>query len=160
MPALEPGRPAPNIRSGAFELDRERTKRPIVLAFFKISCPTCQYALPFLERLHKAYGNNGPEIVGVSQNSESDTQAFKKQYGISFPVVLDDKQSYAASNAYGLINVPTIFYVSSDGKIEQTSVGWIKSEFEDLNRKMAGAARTKPAEVFKPGEAVAEFKAG
>jgi len=160
MPALEPGASAPNIKSGQFDLERERAKRPVILAFFKVSCPTCQYALPFLERLHQAYGSSGPEIVGVSQNSESDTNAFTKQYRISFPMVLDDKHSYPASNAYGLTNVPSIFYVSPEGKVEHTSVGWVKSEFEELNRKMAQVAKTKPAEVFKPGESVADFKAG
>src|SRR5260370_24482209 len=29
---------------------------PVVAAFFKISCPVCQFTFPFLERLYKRYG--------------------------------------------------------------------------------------------------------
>src|SRR5258708_8115025 len=32
---------------------------PVVAAFFKISCPVCQFTFPFLERLYKRYGGNG-----------------------------------------------------------------------------------------------------
>jgi peroxiredoxin len=131
-----------------------------VLAFFKVSCPTCQYALPFLERLHKAYGQNGVTLVGVSQNDAGDTAAFNKEFGISFPVLLDDTRSYPASNAYGLTNVPSIFWVAQDGQIEVSSVGWVKTDFEEINHRMADAGKSTPAVVFKPGEDVRDFRAG
>ena len=106
-----------------------------MLAFFKVSCPTCQYALPFLERLHKAYGHNGVTLVGVSQNDAGDTAAFNKEFGITFPMLLDDTRSYPASNAYGLTNVPSIFWMAQDGEIEVSSVGWVKTDFEEINRR-------------------------
>ena len=78
-----------------------------MLAFFKVSCPVCQYAFPFLERLHKAYGKKGVALVGVSQNDPKETAAFIKEFGVTFPVLLDPHESYPVSNAYGLTNVPT-----------------------------------------------------
>ena len=112
-----------------------------MLAFFKVSCPTCQYAFPFLERLHKAYGENGVSLFGISQNNAKDTAAFNKEFGITFPTLLDDTDSYPVSNAYGLTNVPTIFWIAQDGEIEVSSVGWVKADFEEIGRKMADVAQ-------------------
>jgi len=40
-------------------------KGPVVAAFFKISCPVCQYAFPFLERIFRAYAKGPVTLVGV-----------------------------------------------------------------------------------------------
>ena len=165
MAALTAGAKAPEfdlktLYGKRFSLSDELAHRPVVLVFFKVSCPTCQYALPFFERLHKAYGHTGVTVVGVSQNDAKDTAAFNKEFGVTFPVLLDDPRSYAASNAYGLTNVPTIFWIAQDGKIEVSSVGWLKADFEEINRKMATAGKIAPAVMFKPGEEVRDFRAG
>jgi peroxiredoxin len=143
-----------------FSLSEELSRGPVVLAFFKASCPTCQYAFPFLERLHKAYGDKKVRLIGVSQNDAKDTAAFVKEFGITFPVLLDDMGSYPASNAYGLTNVPSIFWVAEDGEIEVSSVGWVKADFEEMNRRMAEAGKMVPAVVFRAGEDVRDFRAG
>ena len=143
-----------------FSLSEEQSRGPVVLAFFKVSCPTCQYALPFFERLHRVYGQKTVKLVGVSQNDAKDTAEFKKQFGITFPVVLDDTKRYPASNAYGLTNVPSIFWVAEDGEIEVSSVGWVKADFDEINRKMAASDKVSPAVVFQPGEDVRDFRAG
>ncbi len=165
MAALATGTKAPDVElktldGKPFSLTDNLGQGPVVLAFFKVSCPTCQYALPFLERLHKAYGHNGVTLVGVSQNDAGDTAAFNKEFGITFPVLLDDTRSYPASNAYGLTNVPSIFWVAQDGEIEVSSVGWLKKDFEEINRRMAEAGKITPAVAFKPGEDVRDFRAG
>lgn len=165
MAALSTGTMAPEfdlktLDGKDFSLSRETARGPVVLAFFKVSCPTCQYAFPFLERLHKAYGKNGITLVGVSQNNAKDTAAFVKEFGITFPILLDDTHSYPVSNAYRLTNVPTVFWIAQDGEIEVSSVGWIKSDFEQINRKMAEAGKTAPVVVFKAGEEVRDFRAG
>lgn len=143
-----------------FSLNDELARGPVVLAFFKASCPTCQYAFPFFERLHKAYGAQGVRIVGVSQNDAKETAAFIKEFGVTFPVLLDDTRSYPASNAYGLTNVPTIFWIAQEGEIEVSSVGWLKADFEEINRRIAEAGKSAPAALFKPGEDVRDFRAG
>ncbi|HEX4784587.1 MAG TPA: TlpA disulfide reductase family protein [Candidatus Sulfotelmatobacter sp.] len=165
MAALATGVKAPGfelrtLQGTPFSLDDERARGPVVLAFFKVSCPTCQYAFPFLERLYKAYGSKGARLVGISQNDARETAAFIKEFAITFPVLLDDPRSYAASNAYGLTNVPSIFWIEPDGEIEVSSVGWIKADFEEINRRMAQAGEGVRAPVFKPGEDVRDFRAG
>jgi peroxiredoxin len=134
---------------------------PAVLAFFKISCPVCQYAFPYIERMWQVHKPEPVTFLGVSQDSLSDTQSFIKQYRLTFPVVLDESPRYVASNEYKLTNVPTIYLVDRDGEIRVSSVGWARKDMEELNLKLS---MMDPAQqqfpIFKPGEEVAEFKAG
>jgi len=165
MPALTAGTKAPEFElktldGKTFSLADSLSRGSVVLAFFKVSCPTCQYALPFLDRLYKAYDGNGVTLVGISQNDAKETAAFNKEFGITFPVLLDGTRNYPVSNAYSLTNVPTIFWIDLDGEIEVSSVGWVKSDFDQINRRMADAGKAAPATVFKPGEDVRDFRAG
>jgi peroxiredoxin len=165
MTALATGTKAPDFTLNSldgkqFSLADALSRGPVVLAFFKVSCPTCQYAFPFFERLYQAYARKGVTLVGISQNEAKDTATFSKQFGVTFPILLDDTNSYPVSNAYGLTNVPTLFWIAPDGEIELTSVGWVKADFEQVNRKMADAGKTAPAAMFQPGEDVREVRAG
>ncbi len=165
MAALTPGATAPDftlktIDGKQFSLRDALARGPVVAAFFKVSCPICQYAFPFLERIYKAYGNKKVTIVGVSQNGKKDTAAFVKEYGMTFPVLLDDTDIYTVSNAYGLTNVPTVFWIAEDGEIEISSVGWVRKEIEEINHKAAEATGDGVKAMFRPGEEVADFRAG
>jgi peroxiredoxin len=151
---------------GSFSLQAALQQGPVLAAFFKVSCPTCQYTFPYLERIHKAYGDRKKTtdkkitIVGISQNDQRDTAAFLKEYGVTFRTLLDDPNGYAVSNAYGLTNVPSLFLIGQDGQIEISSVGWVKQEIEDINRKLAAAEQIALPAIFQPGEDVRDFRAG
>ena len=92
MPALVPGQSAPDfslpaMNGSQFSLHEALMQGPVVAVFFKISCPVCQLALPFLERIYRSQGREKVAIVGISQNEASDTALFVKRYGISFPIL-------------------------------------------------------------------------
>ena len=165
MAALEAGVSAPDfslngMNGEKISLAEARKKGPVIAAFFKISCPVCQYAFPFLERIFRAYAKSPVTLVGVSQNDKQQTAGFAREYGITFPMLLDDPRTYPASNAYGLTNVPTIFLISPGGQVELSSVGWSRRDLEELNTRIAQAAGVAPAQIFQPGEHVDEFKPG
>jgi peroxiredoxin len=165
MPALASGVHAPDIElsfadSSKFSLREALKKGPVVAAFFKVSCPVCQMAFPYVERLYQAYGKSGNlTLVGVSQDDARDTKEFNREFGITFPALIDGRD-YPVSNAYGLTNVPTVFLISPEGEIERSIVSWSKPDMEELNRKLAEMSGMKPAELFHEGERVAEFKPG
>jgi len=145
MPALNIGTSAPDFKlqtidGKPFSLRDSLERGPVVLAFFKISCPICQYAFPFLERIHEAYRDKNVAVIGVSQNGAKDTASFIREYDVTFPVLLDDTRAYPVSNAYGLTNVPSVFWVAQDGEIEVSSVGWVKKDIEEINRRAAEAS--------------------
>jgi len=132
---------------------------PVVVAFFKISCPVCQFTFPFLERMHRQYGGEGVAILGVSQDNARDTKDFCAEYGVTFPVVVDDK-GYPVSNAYGLTNVPTIFLIESGGKVRISSMGFDRKDLEEIAAEFAERRHIAGTPLFRPGEVVPDHKPG
>jgi peroxiredoxin len=132
---------------------------PVLAAFFKVSCPTCQFTFPFLERIYETYGDGKMQVWAVSQNDARDTRDFCEEFEISFPALIDD-DGYPASNAYGLTNVPSIFLIGQDGKVQVSCVGFSR---EDLETMAAAAAQAggKPAQtLFAPSEVIPDHKPG
>jgi peroxiredoxin len=153
---LEAGALAPEFRLGLLEggetsLAEILARGPALLAFFKISCPVCQLAFPFFERLSQA---GRLAVYGVSQNNARDTREFAKRYGVTFPILLDlESAGFPVSDAYGLTNVPTAYLVERDGAIAQTIHGWNK-------RQMSALGATNGVALIQPGDNVPEWKAG
>jgi peroxiredoxin len=135
-------------------------KGPVALAFFKVSCPVCQYAFPYLERLYQANKSANVTLLGISQDNPRDTKEFLRQFGVTFPIALDDPHGYAVSNAYGITNVPTIFYIAPSGEIEISCVGWSKADVETINQKLAALREQKPVALWRQGEQIQDFRAG
>jgi len=164
MGALPTGGTAPafslkNLNGSQASLAEALKKGPVLAAFFKVNCPTCQFTFPFLERLFETYGDAKFTLWGISQNDAADTREFCKEFGIKFPVLVDG-HGYPASNDYGITNVPTLFLISPEGKIQQTSVGFVKADLEKLAPEAARATGNPAVPLFKPGEVIPESKPG
>jgi peroxiredoxin len=164
MPALTAGKPAPEVslpdmRGKRFALRDALQHGPVVLAFFKVTCPVCQYALPFLERIYRAHQGKA-QIVAVSQHPKKETQMFLREYDITMPVLLDDPEHYPASNAYHLTNVPTVFLIAPGGEIEVSSVGWDRKDIEKINRRVAEEVSLPVPALFHRGEDIIDSKPG
>ena len=127
---------------------------PVLLAFFKVSCPTCQYMFPFLERIYRGLGDGRARVFAISQDDAEATREFHKEYGITMPTLLDSASAgYPASNAYGLAYVPSIFLVETDGTVSWSLVGFHRKELQALGGKLG-------VNPFRPGEQVPEMKSG
>jgi peroxiredoxin len=164
MGALPAGKTAPafslkNVDGMQVSLAAALKKGPVLAAFFKVNCPTCQFTFPFLERLYETYGNSKFTLWGISQNDAADTREFCREFGIKFPMLVDG-HGYPASNQYGLTNVPTLFLISPEGKIQQATVGFVKSDLEKLAAEAARATGKPAVPLFKPGEVIPESKPG
>jgi peroxiredoxin len=156
---LSAGARAPDFRlpllsGGTLSLNEIRNdsdrRCAVLLAFLKVSCPTCQYTFPFLERLKDA---DGLKIVAVSQDDEHDTARFWRSYGLSLPVFIDDESAkYPVSKAYRLTHVPSLFLVE-DGTITQAGKGFSRRDLEQLGSRFGKSA-------FLPGEKTPDFRPG
>ncbi len=153
---VKTGSPAPDflmprLEGGEASLKDITAKGPALLAFFKVSCPVCQLALPFLDRIH---ASGALSVYGVCQNGPEDARDFQRRYGLSFPILLDPRaKDYVTSNAYGISTVPTLVLVESDGTISNVIESWSKGDVAALG----GRAGVNP---FRQGENVPEWKAG
>jgi peroxiredoxin len=146
-------------RAETFSLAEALKKGPVVAAFFKITCPVCQFTFPFLERLHKAHSGDAVSFVGISQNDNAETKEFLAEYGITFSGV-SDEDGYPVSNHYGLTTVPTVFLIAPDGRVKVSSVGFCKADLEKIAKELGDYFRKKPTGVFLPSEIVPDYKPG
>src|SRR5258708_3899484 len=88
---------------------------PVLLVFYKTSCPVCQLTAPFLERLS---ATSAIQVIGISQDDAGATRGFTERFGVTFPTLLDSSNDgYPASNAYGITSVPSMFLLERDGTI-------------------------------------------
>ncbi len=158
LAASAPDFTLPLVGGGEFLLRQALAKGPAILVFFKISCPVCQYALPYFDRLARALENKGVSVTGISQDDEANTASFLRTFGVGLRTARDDEHGYAVSSAYGLTNVPTTFEVTPEGKIAASIVCWSKPEVEQIYARHTDHDRRLP--LFTPGEQVAEFRPG
>ncbi len=164
MPTVAAGKTAPTIELAGMDGKQYSSRAalsqgPVLAVFFKVSCPTCQYTLPFIERLHKQFGGKGAQIWGVSQDNARDSQRFAKEFGVTFPLLIDDDH-YETSRGYGLKFVPTLFLIAPDGHVEVTSEGFTKADLLEIHKSLAKHLPAAPAALFQPNEKVPEYKPG
>jgi len=104
----------------------------VVLAFFKVSCPTCQLTFPHLQRFFGSAGKDWQgQLWAISQDDSEDTRRFARHYGITFDVLIDE-YPYDVSNAYGIVSVPTLFVIDQDGKISMSDNGFSKASLNQI----------------------------
>jgi peroxiredoxin len=126
---------------------------PALVAFFKVSCPVCQYTFPFLERLHQGAKPGGIQMVAISQDKSGATEEFCHEFGVTFTTLLDDPKHYAVSNAFAIANVPSLFLIEADGSVSASESGFSRRILETVGKR-AGVS------VFLPGESVPESRPG
>src|SRR5688572_15664712 len=114
------GDAAPEFRlkqhgGGEQALSELRERGPVLVAFYKVSCPTCQFTFPYLERMA---AKSAIPFFGISQDDAQSTAAFHERLRVTFPSLLDSKSAgYPVSNAFGITNVPTMYVIEPDGRV-------------------------------------------
>jgi peroxiredoxin len=157
---LETGTAAPDFELSdldgkSWRLKDSLARGPVLLAFFKTSCPTCQFTFPFLQRLadSNGAGPDRPHLVAITQDDAAATRQFEEKFGVSMPTLVDEPRAYPASNAYRITHVPSLFLVEKDGKISQAFDGFSKVEIEKLAERFHAAP-------FRSGEQVPALRPG
>lgn len=148
---VAPGFALPDLDGKPVSLAELHAGRPVLIAFFKASCPVCQMTLPFLNRLQ---ASSRLTVVSISQDDPTTTQRFRARFGVTLPTLFDDEDSgYPVSKAFEITNVPSLFLVEPDGRISLAVGGFSKADLETVAER-AGVS------LFQAGEAVPAWRPG
>ncbi len=128
-----------------------------LIIFYKVTCPTCQLTLPFIEKLHQSYGDR-VRIFGIIQDPADKAKEFMQKYGLTFPQLID-APDYPTSIDYDVQVVPTYYLISPEGNIELARESFVKKELEELNERLASIAGREVNPLFED-VSVPTFKAG
>lgn len=92
-------------------------------------CPPCRAEMPAIDKVYKAYKDQGLIVLGVNttnQDNEAAATAFVKELGLTFPILFD--RTGLVSERYSLLGLPSSFFVDRKGVIRSIVVGGPMSE--------------------------------
>lgn len=164
MQTLRAGKTAPTFQLAAttgerLSLSEALASGHVLLAFFKVACPVCQFTFPLLQRMYEQMRQKGVQIWGVVQDKAPDGTRFAAAYGVTFPILVDDSP-YKVSRAYGLTHVPSLFLIKPDGVVEIFSDGFSKADLLAVQKSLARSLSATPPTLFLPTESIPEYKPG
>jgi peroxiredoxin len=101
--------------------------RPVMLTFWRINCPACQFQMPFTEELFNKWSSDSIAILTINVGDRApEVQEYMAARNIHYPVLLDTDSQVTQS--YGIIGVPTTFFIDGRGFIKAHQIGAFESE--------------------------------
>lgn len=113
----------------AIKLSDLRGKK-VIVNLWATWCPPCRAEIPDMQAFYEQYKAKDVIILGVNltatESSVENVTAFVKEYGMTFPVLLDiDKQ---VGNQFQAISIPTSYMIDSKGVIREKFIGPMDQE--------------------------------
>lgn len=94
----------------------------ILINFWATWCLPCRIEMPSMEKLYAKYKKDGFTILAIDlQEDADDVEAFKEEYKLNFPILLDSDGSVA--QFYGVLSIPTTYLVDRDGYLIGVAIG-------------------------------------
>ncbi|HEV2702918.1 MAG TPA: redoxin domain-containing protein [Steroidobacteraceae bacterium] len=101
---------------------------PLVLNFWATWCEPCRREIPLLQALHQERGT-AVQIVGVAMDFQKDVLPYARSRGITYPLLMGEKDGYAAVNAFGMqVVLPFTVFADSRGDIVAVKVGELHAD--------------------------------
>jgi len=105
--------------------------KPVVLNLWAGLCPPCRLEMPDFQEVSDQFGDEVVLFgldVGPFTNlgSREDGQSLVQELGVTYPVGTTDEADVV--RAYGLIGMPTTYFITPDGEIVQQWTGLLTSE--------------------------------
>ncbi len=125
------------------------------LFFYKVTCPTCQLAAPKMA----AFEGIAPgRTIGVGQDPLPALERFAQTYGLGIGTV-EDAPPYAASVAYDIVSVPTLYLVE-EGTVIDVVGAWDREGFNRVAATLARSSGVDPIEISSPLDGLPAFQPG
>ena len=121
-------RPAPELKiveaSGRITMLSGYRGRVVLLAFISTQCAHCQRASQVFERLAHDFGGK-LQVAAIAFNEGADTVAFKKRFGLTFPVGTSSSDS-----AHAFLGIPPGARLGTPQVVAIDRMGVIRAQSE------------------------------
>lgn len=88
----------------------------VFLNFWGTWCKPCAKEMPYIDKNYQVFKDQGVQTIAVNiAESDFKVNSYTKQYGMTFPVVIDRQKN--VMEKYNIGPLPTTFLVDPDGKI-------------------------------------------
>ena len=166
MAALSAGAQAPDftltgIDGKQYSLSAALEQGPLLAVFIKTTCPVCDLAMPYLNRLAEAYGGQGWHLWVISQDDQQTSQRYAQTFEATFPLVVDDPaDGWKVSRAYDPPATPTLFLIGPDGRLQFSGQGFSKADLNGVSERIAGHLGVQPAVVAERDDGNPDLRPG
>ncbi|MBT6295170.1 MAG: TlpA family protein disulfide reductase [Nitrospina sp.] len=105
-----------NIKGNYESLESYRGE-VVVLNFWATWCTPCRIEMPSFEKLYRRYRSEGVTVLAITldKNSENKIKSFVDEYGLSFPILLDEKGE--VERLYPSMTIPFTYIIDRQGRI-------------------------------------------
>jgi peroxiredoxin len=124
---MRPPAAAPDVTlttlSGAPLAMKDLRGKAVLVSFFATWCVPCQWEMPLMETLYRAYKNRGFEIVAISldQGDAEGVRAFGQEQKLTYPVAVDPR--HEAARQFAITGLPATFLIDPGGRIKGVTYG-------------------------------------
>ena len=115
-----PGFTATDIDGTPISLEGLRGK-PVWLVFMATWCTGCRTEIPDIQGIVASRGDAVRVVVIYVDENRNTVSDYSKRVGNDFPEVVDQDQQISA--AYGIMGVPTHYFIDAGGVVRQRHVG-------------------------------------
>ena len=105
-----------NIKGNYESLESYRGE-VVVVNFWATWCAPCRIEMPSFEKLYRRYRSEGVTVLAITldKNSENKIKSFVDEYGLSFPILLDEKGE--VERLYPSMTIPFTYIIDRQGRI-------------------------------------------
>ncbi len=97
--------------------------RPTLLAFWAPWCGVCKADSDNVSRVARWVGGRAQVVsVALAYDDRASVERYVTERGVDYPVLLGDN---ALAHALHVDSFPTIYFVSADGRVSSSAVGWL-----------------------------------
>jgi len=97
----------------------------LILNFWATWCSPCREEIPDFVEVYNEYESKDVQFIGVSNEDISTLKSFVEDYGISYPILIDDAN---IMGKWGISAIPTTFVFDKNGQIIFKNVGMMTGE--------------------------------
>ena len=128
IPAPQQGFLAPDFELKSIEGETVKLSdlrgQAVLVNLWATWCPPCRAEMPAIEKVYNEYKAQGFIVLAVNmtyQDAISDIAPFIDEYGLTFPVLLDE--TGVVGTAYQLRSLPSSFFIDREGIIQEVVIG-------------------------------------
>jgi cytochrome c biogenesis protein CcmG/thiol:disulfide interchange protein DsbE len=120
--SVAPGFSTTRMDGSSVHFPEDFRGKPVVLRFWADWCRFCEGEMKIIDKVYRQRRDQGLLVLAVNAGQDKETiAAFMQKIGVSYPALLDEESAIARQ--YGVVGLPTTFFIGADGIIKFKVVG-------------------------------------
>lgn len=129
QPVLKVGNLAPDFTLKSLEGDdiklSDMRGKAVLINVWASWCPPCREEMQAIQAAYKKYQAKGLVVLAIDFTIQDDltyVKSFVQELKLSFPILLDETGD-VSTGLYGVIGLPTSFFIDTQGVLQRIQVG-------------------------------------